>query len=279
MSVYLLPGVMGLLLGLLLHWTGFSRTDGVRAALGLRRSYALRSGLYAVGASMAVTALLCWLAVIDVDTIEVLPLSAGALAGGVVFGIAAGLCGCTPSSAFAALGGGAALEALSVLAGCVAMTALLPTMAGLLSPLHTAAPYSATTLFRVTLDEPFLLGGGFLGQGCAGLLLAVFAICIPSPRPVILTDEAVAERAEHMAEAEEPELQDPPAPDEAPEIPPAPEDAPAETFVALLPGEEPLVVDTELDEDAAPEEAPPPDESPEEPADDLPETEEESQPE
>lgn len=237
MNVYLLPGLCGLLLGLMLHWAGFTRQDALRNALGLRRSFAVRSGLYAVGAGMALTALLCWLAVIDVDTVEVLPLSLGALTGGAVFGAAAALAGYTPLTAFGGLGGGAAAEALCCMAGCLLGAWVLPGMDGLLAPLRTAAPYAAATLFEVTLDEPWLLDGGFLGQGCAGLLLMAAAVCSPSPRIV----------QEVNGEA--------PSAPEADAVPPVPEDAPQETFVALLPGEEPLVVDTAADvrEDAADE--------------------------
>lgn len=245
MSRYILPGMLGLLVGLLLNWAGFSRQEGLRRALGLRRSLPLRSGLTAVGWAMAVTALLCWLAVIDVDTIVVLPLSAGALLGGAALGIAAGLCGFTPSTAFAGLGAGRALEALSTLAGCAVMTLLLPRLDGVIAPLRQAAPYSAATLFQVTLDEPFLLGGGFLGQGCAGLLLVAIALCVPSPRPVILPDDTLPAPVPPAS----PETFD--LPDStAPEADPSPEDAAEDTFVALLPGEEPLVVDTELDDEA-----------------------------
>lgn len=252
MTAYLLPGVLGLLMGLLLHWTGFSRADGVRLALGFRRSWALRSALTAVGWAMALTALLCWLAVIDVDDIEVLPLSFGALLGGAVFGIAAGLCGFTPMSAFAGLGAGNALTALSVLAGCFAGTLLLPSLDGLFTPLQTSAPYAAATLFQVTLDEPWLLNGSFLGQACAGLVLVTAAICIPSPRPVIRTEEDISAQAEKAAvEEEAAEVMEEPVPeDPVPEESPEPEDAADDTFVAILEGEEPLVVDTELGEGA-----------------------------
>ena len=87
MNAYFLPGVTGLMTGLLLHWAGFDREANLRLALGLRRSYALRTGLTAVGWAMAMTALLMWLAVIDVDAVAVLPLSLGALLGGALLGI------------------------------------------------------------------------------------------------------------------------------------------------------------------------------------------------
>lgn len=242
MNAYLLPGVLGLLLGLTLHWAGFSRTQTLRDTLALRRRGGLRSGLYGLGLAMALTAFLCWLAVIDVDTIVVLPLSAGTLAGGVLFGMAAGLCGFTPGTAFAGLGGGTALEALSAIAGGLLAALLLPALDGPLTALRALPPRSAAMLFEVTLDEPFLLGGGFLGQGCAGLLLMAIAVCIPSPRLIVPVPPA--------AEPEEPEAPDEPVvePDEVTEILLLPAAAPEETFVALLPGEEPLVVDTVLDE-------------------------------
>lgn len=233
MRAYLIPGVTGVLLGLVLHWAGFSRPGEMRNALALRRSIGLRSGLYALGGSMALTALLCWLAVIDVDTIAVLPLSAGVLLGGAVLGVAAGLSGFTPTTAFAGVGGGPVLEALCVLSGGAVMSLTLPWLHESLSALQGLPPLSAATLFQVTLDEPYLLGGGFLGQGCAGLLLMAIAVCVPSPRqPVSGTavepDEVTA--------------------GDVSGVPLLPAAAPEETFVALLPGEEPLVVDTALDD-------------------------------
>lgn len=250
MNAYFLPGVTGLMTGLLLHWAGFDREANLRLALGLRRSYALRTGLTAVGWAMAMTALLMWLAVIDVDAVAVLPLSLGALLGGALLGICAGLCGFTPLSAFAGAGTPDALSALSVLAGGFAGGLLLPALDAPFSALREAAPYAAATLFEVTLDEPFLLSGGFLAQGCAGLLGAVIALCIPSPRMVIV------EVPQPSADA-----------DSNPD--PDPESTAVDTFVSLQEGEEPLVIDTALEEgeeplviDTAQEEA---DDSPEEP--------------
>lgn len=239
MNAYLIPGLLGLLTGLLLNWGLLSKAEGLRHALGLRRSLALRTGLTALGWGVMLTALLMWLAVIDVDGVDVLPLSLGTLLGGALFGVCAGLCGFTPTTAFAGLP--RSLEALCVLAGCFAGTLLSPVLGGLLTPLH--APWTSATLFQVTLDEPWLLSGGFLGLGALGALLAVWGLCVPSPRPVIVPDEVIAERA---AEAEDP---------------PSAEEAPAETVVAVLEGEEPLIVDTAMDEadqsaeDAVPDES------------------------
>lgn len=259
MTAYLIPGVMGLLTGLLLHWARFSRQEGLRSALGLRRSLALRSGLSALGWGLMLTALLMWLAVIDVDEVAVLPLSLGALLGGALLGVCAALCGWTPSTAFAGLGAGNALEALCVLAGCFAGTWLLSPLDAAFAPLRTAPPYAAATLFRVTLDEPYLLAGDFLGLGCVGALLAAIGLCVPSPKPVLLTDEEVAARAAAAESADEAETASPEEPDR--EASPDPEAAPEETVVALLEGEEPLVIDTAMDEEAPEEDSPPEDDA------------------
>ena len=255
MTTYLIPGLLGLLTGLILHWGRFSQNSGLRAALGLRRSLTLRTSLTALGWGILLTALLMWLAVIDVDAVPVLPLSLGALLGGVVFGVAAGLCGFTPSTAFAGLGGGNALEALCVLAGCTLTTLILPAEA--LSALRQ--PWVSATLFEVTLDEPYLFAGAFLGMACLGALLIVWGICVPSPKMAILPDEVIAQRA-----AETPV---PPAEEPSPE----PESAAEETVVLALEGEEPLVIDTELDEaaDADPDADPPAEEVPLEESSDL----------
>ncbi|MBQ2953522.1 MAG: YeeE/YedE family protein [Clostridia bacterium] len=247
MRALLIPGILGLLLGLTLRWTRLCSPVELRRALAFRVCHATRSLLEAVGAGMALTALLMWLAVIDVDGVVVLPLSAGALAGGAVFGVAVALAGFTPLTAFAGVSGRHGASALCTLAGCLAGTLLLPLLDGPLAALRSLPPHSATTLFRVTLDEPYLLGGGFLGQGCAGLLLMAIAACIPSNR---------------AAAPEAPDESAPEMPPEPPALPPtepllclpAPAaDAPEETFVALLPGEEPLVVDTATDESPAEE--------------------------
>ncbi len=289
MSWYIIPGMLGLLLGLTLRWTRLCQPAGLQRALAFRVSHELRSLLFAIGAGMALTALLCWLAVIDVDGIAVLPLSAGALAGGALFGAAAALCGYTPLTAFTSVGCGPRLEALCVLAGCLAGTLLLPLLKTPLDMLQALPPQSATTLFAVTLDEPYLLGGGFLGQGCAGLLLMTIAVCIPSNRQSPLQEEpSVPEKSADAPSEEAPSPVDDPADDmsllpapppllllpapseaaeestqpEGEEDPAPPDAAPEETFIALLPGEEPLVVDTALDEEppaGIPSETDPPD--------------------
>lgn len=157
-------------------------------------------------------------------------------------------------TAFAGLGAGNALEALSVLAGCFLGTLLLPTLDALFIPLRTASPYAAATLFEVTLDEPWLLDGSFLGQACAGLLLAVIAICIPSPRPVIIeveptpssasADSSPMTKSSETPPTESPEAEEADPSDDAPD----PESAEEDAVIIALEGEEPLVIDTEMDE-------------------------------
>lgn len=277
MIAAVLPLILGLLLGLTLHWVGFSRPKGLRNVLALHRRNILRSALYVLGVPMALTALLCWLAVIDVDGIVVLPLTPALLAGAAIYGVAVGLAGCTPLTAFALLGGSHWAEALCTLAGCAVAGWLLPMLSASLTALREALILSDATLFRMTLDEPFLLGGGFAGQAWAGLLLMTIAICVLPRRAV--PSPAVAEDPAAPA-ADTPESD--PLPDDAPVPPPAdettvspdaddemeapsdeavvpdetptdetdaseflllPASVPDDAFVALLPGEEPLVVD------------------------------------
>ena len=222
MTVYLFPGILGLWAGLLLRWCGFSRADGLRQAFGLQRSISLRSGLAALGYAIAGTALLIWLAVIDRDDLLSLPLTWRALAGGGIFGLCAALCGFTPTTAFAGLGAGNAPEALCTLAGLFLATQFMPE--------GEAVPGAS---------------GDLLTQCCAGLLLVAIGICIPNPKPVIRMIDpfpAPEPEAEPASASED-------APDPEQEEEPTPESAADDAFVALLEGEEPLVVDTDPPED------------------------------
>ena len=216
MSVYLIPGMLGLLAGLLLHWAGCDRPGSLRDALGLRRGRSphfspLRSGFSALGYAIAGSALLIWLAVIDTDDLLHIPADWYTALGGLIFGVSAGACGFTPSTAFAGLAA-APLEALCALAGLAVGTFFLPEGVAQSAPVPELLPL-----------------------GCAGILLAVIALCIPNPKASPLPEPA--------------EAPDPIPVDEASN----PESAPEETFVAVLEDEEPLVVDT-ADDPLEPEE-------------------------
>lgn len=218
-------GALGLLLGIGLQRCALTARYTVRRNMALHQRDLLRRVLMLTGWATVLTAFLCWLAVIDVDTLRVLPLNAGTLAGAVVFGAAAGATGLLPGTVPASIGGGRGLEGLCALAGCALGALLLRKGQPLLIRLQEVLPLSAATLFRVTLDEPYLLPGGFLAQGCVGGVLMAVALLIPK-------DPAPDQPA--------PVVPDVPAPDVSLDA----QDVQADTVIALLPGEEPLTVDT-----------------------------------
>lgn len=240
-------GALGLLLGIGLQRCALTARYTVRRNMALHQRDLLRRVLMLTGWATVLTAFLCWLAVIDVDTLRVLPLNAGTLAGAVVFGVAAGATGLLPGTVPGSIGGGRGLEGLCALAGCALGALLLRKGQPLLIRLQEVLPLSAATLFRVTLDEPYLLPGGFLAQGCVGCVLMAVALLIPK-------DPAPDQPA--------PVVPDAPAPDVSLDA----QDVQADTVIALLPGEEPLTVDTaaqdgEPAEDDAPEDADAPEEA------------------
>lgn len=241
MISWLTGGLLGLVAGMALRRMGVTRREVLRPSLTGRRREGLRALVMLPGWAALMAAPLAWLAVIDVDLLAPLPLHAGTLLGAAVFGAAAGWTGLTPATALAALGGDRLLESLCALAGCLAAGLCVPAAESWLARLRGLFPPAQGTLFRVTLDEPFLLGGGFLALGCWGALLLAVGLCIRR-RPA--ADAPAAE-----APSEEPAAAAPP---EEPDVPPAPESAPEDAFVAILPGEEPVVVDT-----AAPDEPDP----------------------
>lgn len=222
MKELLLGGLTGLALGIALQWLHLHRRDELRWAVGLLAPANLRGLLLAVGLCTMLTALLMWLAVIDVDTVSVPPLDGGTLLGALLFGAALGWSGLTPATAGAVLGADRFLEGLCAVAGCVAGAFCLRYAQRFFPHLRGWLTAEGRTWFQVTLDKPFLLGGGFLGQGCLGLLITVAALFIrrvhedplppPQPEPVPLSD--------------------------------APADVHEDAFVVNLPGEEPVVVDT-----------------------------------
>lgn len=224
MRTLLIPASCGLLLGMSLSAARLISPDGLRDTLRFRPSHALKATLWALGTAIAAMALLCWLAVMDIDRIVPLPLHAGTLAGGMLFGVCAALCGFTPGTALAGIASRKPMRALCAALGCLAgawLVQYVPTEAvrGLWE-----AP--AGTLFRMTLTEPYWFGGGFLRQGCVGLALMLLGLLMPSG--VRWTRQIPPEKPTESAEPE--------------------------TFVALLPGEEPMVVeipaeDAEIDDE------------------------------
>lgn len=229
-------GILGLLLGIAVQRCGLTDRGEVSAAIGMRRHNLTRSVLMSVGWATVLTAFLSWLAVIDVDMLTVIPLHGGTVLGGVIFGAAAGLTGLLPGTIPATAGGGRLLEALAGMAGGLIGAAALPYILPVVKGVQGLIPASANTIFQVTLDEPYLFAGGFLGQGCVGLVMMAVALLIPS---------------DPLPETEAPETETAAAVEEAPST--EAEDVQEDTVVALLPGEEAVVVDT-----AAPEEETPP---------------------
>ena len=232
MKELLLGGMAGLALGIALQRLTLPRRDNLRCALGLMHPPLLRSLLLALGTGAMLASLMMWLAVIDVDTITPPPLDGGTILGGLAFGAALGWSGLAPATAPAVLGADRFFEGLCAVAGCAVGAFCLPYAERFFPALRTWLDSGASTWFRVTLDEPFLFAGGFLGQACLGLIIATAALFLrpapPAPREVL-----------------------PPAP--APEPPSQePQTVQEETIVASLPGEEPVVVDAaEPDEQPA----------------------------
>lgn len=224
----LLPGgLIGLLLGIALQWPGWTRRETVQGMFALRRRGAVRTLLATLGFGCVLTALLMWLAVIDVDLLAVPALDGGTIVGGLLFGASAALCGHTLLTAPAAVGGGRMAEGLCVIVGGMLGALCLPAMTGAFDAVRGLIPAVEGSIFRATLDKPYLLGGGFPALACLGALLLVCALCVrPARTSSDRPDEAPA----------------PPAPAETSA---APRDVREDTFVASLPGEEPVVVDTQ----------------------------------
>lgn len=200
MNSLVFGGVCGLLLGMAVQAAGLTRTRAVRDALSWRRTPLLKLALAFAGYGALLTALLGYLAVLDVDLLPVPALDWATLAGGVLTGLGLALTGLTPGTALAAIGGGAAREGLCAMAGCLLGALALPYAADWLAPLRASA-WTNATLFRVTLDEPYLLPGGFLGLGVLGLALLILAAWVPSSQ----AREAEAVRAAEEPAAPEPE--------------------------------------------------------------------------
>lgn len=225
MKELLLGGLAGLLMGIAQVRLQLHHRHLVKAAAPGRDVPLLRALLLALGSGAALSALMMWLAVIDVDTVPVPDMNLGTLAGGVLFGLALGAAGLVPGTSGTLLGAGPAWEGLCAVLGCLAGCLCLPVAQRLFRPVQAIASLGAFTWFRVTLDKGYLFPGGFLGQGLLGLALMVLALCIPrpaSPTPA-------------------------PAPEPVPDASPVPENVQQDAVVVTLPGEEPVVVDTAQD--------------------------------
>lgn len=228
MKEILLGSMAGLMVGIAAGNLGLGERLRLRRALAGRDLGVLRALLLALGAGTMLAALLMWLAVIDVDTLPVTALHGGTVLGGIVFGAVLGRLGLAPGTAPVVLGSGLMLEGLCAAAGCAAGAVCLNYAREVFAPLQHWLPGWTGTWFRVTLDKPFLFDGGFLGQGCIGLVLVAAALCIR------VRGAQVQPSAEETA----------PGP-----VSTDPAEVQEETFVASLPGEEPVVVDTASDEE------------------------------
>jgi len=233
--IYLVPG---LLLGMALQRCGLGSATRVRRMLAWRDLRPLRCLLAAIGFGMLMTAFLSWLAVIDIDETPVLPLDGGVVIGGLIVGVSLGLTGCSVGVCLAEAGGGRMLHGLSGLLGAAVGVVVFRLLGDTPQAIDTLLPGGRLTLFRTTLDKPWLLDGSFLGVGCAGALLLVVSVVLPrrggQPEP----EEDAAPPVQEAA---------------------APETLPADAFIATLPEEEPMVVDTAMN---------PPEEEAEEPPED-----------
>ena len=164
MSVLVFGGLTGLALGLSMQAAGLTDARCVRETVALRNLGMLKMLLSFLGFGALITALLGWLAVLDVDLWTVHPLSALTILGGVLVGVAIWLCGFLPGTALGGIGGGRFWESLCAVAGCLVGALALPYVASWARPLGEMV-WAQATLFRVTLTAPYLLPGGFLGLG------------------------------------------------------------------------------------------------------------------
>lgn len=231
MKELLLGGLSGLLLGIAQVRLQLHRRHRLQGAAAGGDAPLLRSLLLVLGTGLALSALMMWLAVIDVDTVSAPDLHAGTLIGGLVFGIALGISGMVPETATALLGAGPTWEGACAALGCVCGWLCLPLVQPLFQPVQRLMHLGAYTWFRVTLADIHLLPGGFLALGCLGLALVALALCIRCPEPTVT----------------------PPQPPPATSASADPEDVQQDAVVVTLPGEEPVVVDTAQEPPAAEE--------------------------
>ena len=134
-------GLIGLALGGGLHLSRLCRGSDFPPRAAVRRLPVT------LGLCVMLAALLLWLAVIDVDMLAILPLHAGLLLGGALWGAAAALTGVTAATALAGIGCGRLWESLCAVAGLAAGAFLLPVLEPLFRPLHNVLPLGAPLLF------------------------------------------------------------------------------------------------------------------------------------
>lgn len=225
---------LGLALGWLFQRMGLSHPGVLTEALRLRRRTLWRTLLVALGTATLCVAFLGWLAVLDVDHLEILPLNGTLVLGSLLLGAAMGFTGYTPGAALAQLGGGKPLAGLCAVGGGIAGAVCYRLAAAPLNALNGWLPEASGTLFRTTLASPYLLSGGFMLHGAVGITLLAVGLCVGREPP---------ERAETLREAE---TENAPvrSAESAAKAPPSPEEASAETVVAALPQEETWTLDT-----------------------------------
>ena len=196
MSTIVFGGLTGLALGLAMQAAGLTHAERFRETVALKQIPMLKTLLSFLGFGALITALLGWLAVLDVDLLTVRPFSGTTVLGGLLVGAGIWLCGLLPSTALGGVGGGRFWESLCAVAGCLVGALALPYVTGWVAPLEGMV-WSRATLFRVTLDAPYLLPGGFLGLGIFGFVLLALAAYVPMPRAAEEEIEAPEEPEEH----------------------------------------------------------------------------------
>lgn len=226
---------LGLALGWIFQRAGLARPHTLKEALGMRQRSLWRMLLIALGTTTVCVAFLGWLAVLDVDHLEILPLNGTLVVGSLILGAAMGFTGYTPGSMLAQLGGGKPLAGLCAVAGGVAGAVCYGWIASPVEAINGWFPEITGTLSRTTLTSPFLLSGGFLLHGAVGVILLAVGLCVGRERP------GQAESPQAATHMEAPPVR---SAETAAEAPPSPEDASAETVVAALPQEEPWTLDT-----------------------------------
>ena len=174
---------LGLVLGWIFQRAGLARPHTLKEALGMRQRSLWRMLLIALGTATVCVAFLGWLAVLDVDHLEILPLNGTLVVGSLILGAAMGFTGYTPGSMLAQLGGGKPLAGLCAVAGGVAGAVCYGWIASPVEAINGWFPEIAGTLSRTTLTSPFLLSGGFLLHGAVGVILLAVGLCVGQRAP------------------------------------------------------------------------------------------------